>query len=164
VTLGRGHSAAPTPRKGNQVEYENLGPVFNADGTPTELTKDMLSGTGRDILCRCSATAFPSETPHTSGSPGCIDAPVLGEAGTVCPGCQYVYVEFGAGGFASSSDFTHDDLCCGRSDGACWWAGTGLCVTHGRVRVPSKRRHWRRMQDRVWHRTVKLARGAGAML
>jgi len=30
------------------MRYENFGPVANPDGTPTELTKEMLADTGRD--------------------------------------------------------------------------------------------------------------------
>lgn len=32
-----------------EVRYENLGPVLNEDGTPSELTKQMLAGTGRSL-------------------------------------------------------------------------------------------------------------------
>lgn len=30
------------------MKYESLGPVSNPDGSPPELTKQMLAGTGRD--------------------------------------------------------------------------------------------------------------------
>lgn len=57
------------------------------------------------------------------------DTPALGEAGSMCPACKYVYEEFGKGGWASSRDATHDDLCCGLTDkDECPWPGE--CVTH----------------------------------
>lgn len=47
----------------------NLGPVSNPDGTPTELTKQMLEGTGRDpeLFGRC----LTAESARRKQNPSC---------------------------------------------------------------------------------------------
>jgi hypothetical protein len=39
---------SPLYSEGDTMRYENLGPVRNPDGSPTDLTRSMLEGTGRD--------------------------------------------------------------------------------------------------------------------
>lgn len=43
------------------MRYENLGPVANADGSPSEITRAMLAGTGRDANAFAAASYTAQE-------------------------------------------------------------------------------------------------------
>lgn len=44
------------------MRYENLGPVSNPDGSPSDITRAMLAGTGRDPVQFVRASHADSET------------------------------------------------------------------------------------------------------
>jgi hypothetical protein len=58
------------PQQESPMRYENLGPVANPDGSPSDLTRAMLAGTGRDpgAFAREARQAFLQG--HPIGSPG----------------------------------------------------------------------------------------------
>jgi hypothetical protein len=43
------------------MRFENLGPVANPDGSPTDLTREMLAGTGRDPDAFAAGARFTDE-------------------------------------------------------------------------------------------------------